>query len=80
MPKARMQSALLSKNDLHFLELFSREVAIALNTLELLVVEKLTTASASTELILRGVVDPVDEILNDTAWILERYIGHEPTV
>ena len=68
------------ENDLHFLELFSREVAIALNTLELLVVEKLTTASASTELIMRGVVDPVDEILNDTAWILERYIGHEPSV
>ncbi|QDT44747.1 Nitrogen regulation protein NR(I) [Gimesia alba] len=68
------------ENDLHFLELFSREVAIALNTLELLVVEKLTTASASTELIMRGVVDPVDEILNDTAWILERYIGHEPNV
>ncbi|MCA9006334.1 MAG: response regulator [Planctomycetaceae bacterium] len=68
------------ENDLHFLELFSREVAIALNTLDLLVVEKLTTASASTELIMRGVVDPVDEILNDTAWILERYIGHEPSV
>ncbi|QDT95413.1 response regulator [Gimesia aquarii] len=68
------------ENDLHFLELFSREVAIALNTLELLVVEKLTTASTSTELIMRGVVDPVDEILNDTAWILERYIGHEPNV
>ncbi|QDU05210.1 Nitrogen regulation protein NR(I) [Gimesia chilikensis] len=68
------------ENDLHFLELFSREVAIALNTLELLVVEKMTTASASTELIMRGVVDPVDEILNDTAWILERYIGHEPNV
>jgi len=68
------------ENDLHFLELFSREVAIALNTLELLVVEKLTTASASTELIMRGVVDPVDEIINDTAWILERYIGHEPSV
>lgn len=68
------------ENDLHFLELFSREVAIALNTLELLVVEKFNTVSTSTELIMRGVVDPVDEILNDTAWILERYIGHEPSV
>lgn len=69
-----------NENDLQFLELFSREVAIALNTLELLVAEKLTTATESTELILNEVAHPVDEILNDTAWILERYIGHEPSV
>ena len=69
-----------SENDLQFLELFSREVAFALNTLELLVVEKMTTVNKSTELILREVAKPVDEILNDTAWILERYIGHEPNV
>ncbi len=68
------------ENDLQFLELFSREVAIALNTLELLVAEKMTTATESTELMLREVANPVDEILNDAAWILERYIGHEPTV
>lgn len=68
------------EHDLQFLELFSREVAVALNTLELLVAEKMTTATESTELILREVANPVDEILNDTAWILERYIGHEPNV
>ncbi len=66
--------------DLQFLELFGREVAIALNTLDLLVAEKATTASESTSLILREVAGPVDEILNDAAWILERYIGHEPNV
>lgn len=69
-----------NENDLQFLELFSREVAIALNTLELLVAEKMTTATESTELILNEVANPVDEILNDAAWILERYIGHEPAV
>jgi CheY-like chemotaxis protein len=68
------------EHDLQFLELFSREVAVALNTLELLVAEKMTTATESAELILREVANPVDEILNDTAWILERYIGHEPNV
>ena len=66
--------------DLQFLELFAREVAVALNTLELLVAEKLTTAAQSTELIMFSVANPVDEILNDAAWILERYIGHEPNV
>ncbi|WP_310821250.1 hybrid sensor histidine kinase/response regulator [Stratiformator vulcanicus] len=68
------------ENDLQFLELFTREVAVALNTLELLVAEKVSTATESTELIMREVAGPVDEILNDAAWILERYIGHEPTV
>ncbi|MGE5191614.1 MAG: GAF domain-containing protein, partial [Deltaproteobacteria bacterium] len=38
-----------NENDLQFLELFSREVAVALNTLELLVAEKMTTATESTE-------------------------------
>jgi two-component system, sensor histidine kinase SagS len=69
-----------NENDLQFLELFSREVAVALNTLELLVAEKMTTATESTERILREVAGPVDEILNDAAWVLERYIGHEPNV
>lgn len=69
-----------TENDLQFLELFSREIAVSLNTLELLVAEKMTTATESIETILREVAGPVDEILNDSAWILEKYIGHEPTV
>jgi PAS domain S-box-containing protein len=69
-----------TENDLQFLELFSREVAIALNTLELLLAEKMTTATESTERMLQEVAHPVDEILNDAAWVLERYIGHEPNV
>ncbi len=74
------QPGAFNENDLQFLELFSREVAVALNTLELLVAEKMTTATESTETILREVANPVDEVLNDTAWILERYIGHDPNV
>lgn len=74
------QGEAFDENDLQFLELFSREVAVALNTLELLVAEKMTTATESTEKILREVAYPVDEILNDAAWVMERYIGHEPNV
>jgi len=69
-----------TENDLQFLELFSREVAVALNTLELLVAEKMTTATESADLMLREVAKPVDDVLYDTAWILERYIGHDPNV
>src|SRR4029079_10140269 len=69
-----------NENDLQFLELFSREVAVALNTLELLVAEKMTTAAERTELCVREVANPVEKVRNDTAWILERYIGHDPNV
>jgi CheY-like chemotaxis protein len=69
-----------SQNDLQFLELFCREVAIALNTLNLLVAEKATTAAASTERMLCEISAPADEILNAAAWILERYIGHDAPV
>ena len=68
------------ENDLQFLELFSREVAVALNTLDLLAIEKAATVNQSMQKILQQVATPVDEILNDAAWILERYIGHEPNV
>lgn len=67
-----------TQNDLQFLELFCREVAIALNTLNLLVVEKATTAAASTARMLCEISAPVDEILNDAAWVLEKLLVQDP--
>jgi CheY-like chemotaxis protein len=69
-----------SESDLQFLEIFSRDVAIALNTLELLSAEKMSAAVASVEAIHSAVALPVDDILNDAVNIMERYIGHEPDV
>ncbi len=69
-----------TNNDLQFLELFSREVAMALNTLDLLEAEKATTANESTSKILSEVAPSVDQILNDAYGILERYIGHDQPV
>ena len=69
-----------TESDLQFLEIFSRDVAAALNTLELLVAEKATTAAESVEAIHSAVALPVDEILNDAVNVMERYIGHEPEV
>jgi len=68
------------ENDRLFLEIFSRDVAAAVNTLELLVAEKVTTATESVEAIYREVALPVDEILNDVVGLLERYIGHDEEV
>ena len=74
------QPRAFSESDLQFLEIFTRDVAVALNTLELLVAEKATTAAESVEAIHSAVALPVDDILNDAVNIMERYIGHEPEV
>lgn len=66
--------------DLQFLELFCREVAIALNTLNLLVAEKATTISEASRTLLRDVAGPVDEILNDVAWVREQALGSDSGV
>ena len=67
-----------TESDLQFLEIFSRDVAVALNTLELLAAEKASTTAKSVEAIHAAVALPVDDILNDAVNIMERYIGHEP--
>lgn len=67
-------------SDLQFVEIFCRDLAVALNTLELLAAEKASTAAASVEAIHSAVARPVDDILNDAVNVMERYIGHEPEV
>jgi CheY-like chemotaxis protein len=69
-----------SHTDLQFLEIFSRDVAAALNTLELLVAEKASTAAESIEAIHGAVAMPVDDILNDAVSVMEKYIGHDADV
>ncbi len=59
-----------SQDDLQFLELFCREVAIALNTLDLLAAEKASTAAESAQQLLADTACPTDEVLNDAAWLL----------
>ena len=68
------------ESDLQFLERFGSDVAAALGTLELLVAEKATTAAKSVEAIHTAVALPIDDILNETVNVMERYIGHEPEV
>jgi CheY-like chemotaxis protein len=69
-----------TESDLQFLEIFGRDVAMGLNTLELLVTEKVAAAAESVEAIHRAVALPVDEILQNAVNVMERYIGHEPEV
>ena len=56
--------------DRQFLEIYARNIAAALNTLELLQAEKESTASASVQAISREVALPLDDIITDatTFW------------
>ncbi|MDX2036415.1 MAG: response regulator [Isosphaeraceae bacterium] len=68
------------ERDRMFLEIYGRDVAVALNTLELLQAEKQSTASASVEAISREVALPLDDILNDATIVLDRYAGHDEDI
>ena len=74
------EAGAFSEEDVQFLEIYARDVALALHTFELLQAQKVTAASESVDLISREVALPVDGILREATRILERYIGHEPEV
>jgi CheY-like chemotaxis protein len=69
-----------TESDLQFLEIFTRDVAVAINTLDLLVAEKANAMVEGVEAIHSAVAMPVDVILNEAVNVMERYIGHEPEV
>jgi CheY-like chemotaxis protein len=66
--------------DRQFLEIYGRNVAAALNTLELLQAEKESTASASVQAISREVALPLDDIISDATTVLDRYAGHDDDI
>ncbi len=68
------------ESDLQFLEIFARDVAVALNSLELLVAQRANTAKQSIEAIYSAVALPIDEILNDTVHVIEDFMGHKPDI
>jgi CheY-like chemotaxis protein/GAF domain-containing protein/PAS domain-containing protein len=68
------------EKDRQFLEIYARSVASALNTLELLQAEKLSTATASVEAISRELALPLDDILSDATTVLDRYAGHDEDI
>jgi CheY-like chemotaxis protein/PAS domain-containing protein len=69
-----------SDSDLQFLEIFARNVAAALNTLELLNAEKAVACAASVEAIHKAVAMPVDDILNDAVNVMELGMNMDPDV
>ncbi|MGF1580818.1 MAG: response regulator [Gemmataceae bacterium] len=68
------------EQDLQFLEIFGREVAQALHTLELLTAEKRSTVTQSVETISREVAMPVDKILTMATTMLDQLLGQAPSM
>ncbi len=69
-----------TESDLQFLEAFARDIAVALNTLELLTAQQTNTALQSVEAIHAAVALPIDEILNDTVRAIDNYVGQDTEV
>ncbi|QDV33850.1 response regulator [Tautonia plasticadhaerens] len=66
--------------DQQYLEIYARNIASALTTLELLEAEKVSTATASVEAIARELALPLDDILGDATTALDRYAGHDEDI
>jgi CheY-like chemotaxis protein len=66
-----------SPQDVQFAEIFCRELASALHTLDLLLVERQATASQSIQAIHHAVSIPIDDILGAATSLLDRWIGHD---
>jgi two-component system, sensor histidine kinase SagS len=62
------------------LQIFARDVAVALNTLELLVAQKNNAAQQSCEAIHSAVALPVDQILNDAVNVIEKIADQSPEI
>ncbi|WP_148596419.1 response regulator [Aquisphaera giovannonii] len=66
--------------DRQFLEIYARNIAGALNTLELLQAEKQSAATASVQAISLEVALPLDDIITDATTVLDRYAGHDDDI
>lgn len=65
-------------DDLQFTELFSKEIAAALNTLDLLTAQQSCTLSQSMEAVNKELAPPVDEVLANAALLYARLHRTDP--
>jgi CheY-like chemotaxis protein len=69
-----------SASDRQFLEIYAHNLAQALHTLDLLQAETSRAYHESVEKVWRSIALPVDEILNDAAFVMDRYVGHDDDI
>jgi CheY-like chemotaxis protein len=71
------QRAAFNEDDRQFAEIFGRYVAIALNILDLMVVERASTAHNVADDVNAEVAGPLNDILLDANALMEDFIGHD---
>ncbi|HWE01762.1 MAG TPA: response regulator [Tepidisphaeraceae bacterium] len=71
------QRAAFNEDDRQFAEIFGRYVAIALNILNLMVVERVSTSHTVADTVCTEVAGPLNDIALDATALMEDYIGHE---
>ena len=69
--------AAFNEDDRQFAEIFGRYVAIALNILDLLVVERAGTAHKIADDVCSEAAGPLNDIASDAAALMEEFIGHD---
>src|SRR5262245_12748234 len=65
-------------DDLQFTELFSKEIAAALHTLDLLSAQQVCTASQSIEAVNKEIALPLDEVLSGACVLIEKLQNTDP--
>src|SRR5204863_7559600 len=71
------QRAAVNEDDRQFAEIFGRYVAIALNILDLMVVERVSTSHKVTDDVCSEVAGPLNDILSDATALMDDYIGND---
>src|SRR5687768_11004915 len=69
--------AAFNEDDRQFAEIFGRYVAIALNILDLLVVERAGTAHKVADDVCFEAAGPLNDIASDAAALMDEFIGHD---
>jgi CheY-like chemotaxis protein len=71
------QAAAFTEDDRQFAEIFGRYVALALNILDLLVVERYTTSGQVTDNVVQEMAEPLNDIQVEAQTLKDQYLGDE---
>ena len=71
------QRAAFNEDDRQFAEIFGRYVAIALNILDLMIVERVGTAHKVADDVCSEVAGPLNDIASDATALMDDYIGND---
>lgn len=71
------QVGAFNEDDRQFAEIFGRYVAMALNILDLLVVERYTTSGQITDSVVQEMAQPLNDVVTEAQTLMEEYIGDD---